>query len=140
MVVTTERFGELDVPEDRVLSFPDALPGFPEAYTFVLVNVPDSDVYFWIQSLDDPALAFLCAIPWEFFPDYAPEVPDDEQEMLGLTSEDDAMVLCLLTVQREDETITANLLGPLVINQQTRLGRQVVLYGDEYPVQAPLAS
>lgn len=123
-----------------MLSFPDALPGFPGSHGFVLVEVPDSEVYFWLQSVEDPALAFLCAIPWEFFPDYAPEVPDDDQEMLDLTSEEDAMVLCLLTVHREEETITANLLGPLVINQVTRVGRQVVLYGDEYPVQAPLAS
>lgn len=140
VLVTTDRFGDLDVSDDRVLSFPDALPGFPEARRFVLVNVTDSDVYFWLQSLDDPALAFLCAIPWGFFPDYAPEVPDDDQEMLELTREEDAMVLCLLTVHREENSITANLLGPVIVNMQSRVGRQVVLYSDEYPVQAPLAS
>jgi flagellar assembly factor FliW len=140
VVVPTERFGDLEITDDRVLSFPDALPGFAEAHRFVLVEVPDSDVYFWLQSVDDPALAFLCAIPWGFFPDYAPEVPDEDQEALALTREEDAMVLCMLTVHREEQSITANLLGPVVVNMQTRVGRQVVLYSDEYPVQAPLAS
>lgn len=140
VLVTTERFGDLDVSADRVLSFPDALPGFPEARRFVLVEVPDSEVYFWLQSADDPSLAFLCAIPWPFFPDYAPVVPDDDQEALDLTREEDAMVLCMLTVHREEKTITANLLGPVVVNMESRVGRQVVLHSDDYPVQAPLAS
>ena len=140
MRVTTDRFGELEVEEDRVLSFPDALPGFAEAHRFVLVDVKDNDVFFWLQSVDDPTLAFLCANPWPFYPDYAPEVPDDDQTALELESAEDAMVLCILTVHREENRITANLLGPIVVNQRTRVGRQVVLFGDQYPVQAPLVA
>ena len=140
MRVTTDRFGDLDVADDRVLSFPDALPGFADAHRFVLVDVKDNDVYFWLQSVDDPSLAFLCANPWPFYPDYAPEVPDDDQTALELESAEDAMVLCILTVHREENRITANLLGPIVVNQRTRVGRQVVLFGDQYPVQAPLVA
>ena len=141
MRVTTERFGDLDVAADRVLDFPDGLPGFAEAHGFVLVDVKDNEVFFWLQSTEDPALAFLCAIPWPFFPEYAPEVPDDDQSALELESAEDAMVLTILTVHREEgNLITANLLGPVVVNQRTRMGRQVVLFGDEYPVQAPLVA
>jgi flagellar assembly factor FliW len=136
----TDRFGELEVADDRVLAFPDALPGFAEAHRFVLVEVEDNEVFYWLQSADDPALAFLCANPWPFYPDYAPEVPDDDQSALELESAEDAMVLCILTVHREENYITANLLGPIVVNQRTRVGRQVVLFGDEYPVQAPLVA
>ena len=138
--VTTERFGDLDVAADRVLSFPDGLPGFADAHGFVLVDVKDNEVFFWLQSTEDPALAFLCAVPWPFFPEYAPEVPDDDQTALELETAEDAMVLTILTVHREDNLITANLLGPVVVNQRTRVGRQVVLFSDEYPVQAPLVA
>ena len=140
MRVTTERFGDLDVAADRVLSFPDGLPGFAEAHGFVLVDVKDNETFYWLQSTEDPALAFLCAIPWPFFPDYAPEVPDDDQTALELETAEDAMVLTILTVHREQNSITANLLGPVVVNQRTRVGRQVVLFSDEYPVQAPLVA
>ena len=138
--VTTDRFGDLDVDADRILTFPDALPGFADAHRFILVDVPDNEWFFWLQSADDPTLAFLCANPWPFFPDYAPVVPDDDQAALELETAEDAMVLTIVTVHREDSTITANLLGPVVVNQRTRVGRQVVLFSDEYPVQAPFAA
>lgn len=140
MRVTTERFGDLDVAADRVLTFPDALPGFTDAHRFVLVEVEGNEVFYWLQSVDDPSLAFLCAVPWSFFPDYEPLVPDDDQASLELEQAEDAMVLTILTVNREINEITANLLGPLVVNQKTRVGRQVVLIGDDYPVQALLSA
>ena len=140
MQVETERFGPLQVPEDRVLTFADGLPGFADARQFTLVDGRDEGVLYWLQSMEDPALAFLCAVPWVFFPDYAPELSDDDQEALGLEKADDAMVLSILSVHREQQSITANLLGPIVVNQLTRQGRQVVLTGDDYPVQAQLSA
>ena len=140
MRVPTERFGELEVADERVLDFPEGLPGFREARRFAMVEVPDNDVFFWLQSIDDPALAFLCTVPWPFFPDYEPELPETDQEALGLTEATDAMVLCLLTVRREEQEVTANLLGPLVVNQRTRTGRQVVLADSTWPLRAPLSA
>ena len=136
--VPTERFGDLDVDEEKILAFPDGLPGFPEARRFTLVPVPENDVFLWLQAVDDPALAFLCTVPWPFFPDYEPELPDVDEEALALADAGDAMVLCMLTVRREERTVTANLLGPVVINQRTRTGRQVVLADSQYPLRAPL--
>ena len=140
VLVATERFGELEVDDERVLDFPEGLPGFREARRFVMVEVPENDVFFWLQSLDDPSLAFLCTVPWPFFPDYEPELPETDQEALELTEASDAMVLCLLTVRREEQEVTANLLGPLVVNQRTRTGRQVVLADSTWPLRAPLSA
>jgi flagellar assembly factor FliW len=140
MRVATDRFGEIDVPEDRILHFGDGLPGFAHARNFTMVEVEGAKDFFWLQSLDDSSLAFLAAVPWPFFPDYEPEVPEADQEALGLEQAEDAMVLCLLTVHREQETVTANLLGPVIVNQRTRLGRQVVLADSNWPVRAPLAA
>jgi flagellar assembly factor FliW len=138
--VSTERFGELEVEDDRILTFPDGLPGFPQATKFALIDVHGNEAFLWLQSLEDPTLAFLSTVPWPFFPDYEPEVPDSEQELLGLTDAGDAMVLCLLTIRREEGEVTANLLGPLVVNQRTRVGRQVVLADSDYPLRAPLVA
>ena len=140
MRVQTERFGELEIEDERVLTFPEGLPGFPAATRFALIEVADNDAFLWLQSVEDPALAFLSAVPWSFFPDYAPEVPDAQQELLDLTDANDALVLCLLTVRREEREVTANLLGPLVVNKHTRIGRQVVLADSDYPLRAPLVA
>ena len=140
MRVSTERFGDLDVEDDRILTFPEGLPGFPGATKFALIDVHGNEAFLWLQSLEDPSLAFLSTVPWPFFPDYEPEVPDSEQQLLELTDASDAMVLCLLTIRREEGEVTANLLGPLVVNQRTRIGRQVVLADSDYPLRAPLVA
>jgi flagellar assembly factor FliW len=153
--IESEKLGELEVDEATVLTFPQGLLGFGDARRFALVDTHDSGLYFWLQSLDDPGLAFLTAVPWPFFPDYEFELPDADRDALGIIepSDDaendrdgsDTMVLCLLTIDRdahdgEARDITANLLGPLVINTAARLGRQVVLADGGLTTRAPLTA
>jgi flagellar assembly factor FliW len=140
MLVASDRFGAVEVGDDRVLNFPDGILGFPDAHKFALIDSQDSGVYFWLQAIDDPSLAFLAVVPWAFFPDYQIDLPTTEEESLSLGSETDVLVLCLLTVLRDENLITANLLGPLVINTSGQVGRQVVLADSGYPVRAPLAA
>jgi flagellar assembly factor FliW len=138
--VNSSKLGELDIDEDTVITFPNGLLGFLDARRFALIASHDSELYFWLQSIDDPSLAFLTASPWPFFPDYEPMLTDDDREALQLEDPNDATVLCLLTVDRASEDITVNLLGPLVINTATRSGRQVVLVDSTYPTRASLRS
>ena len=139
MLVASTRLGDLDIDETTVLDFPDGLLGFGESRRFALVDTHDTGVYFWLQSLDDSGLAFLTVAPWAFFPDYEPVLPEADRLALGLEDVSDALVLCLLTVDRASTTITANLLGPLVINGATKVGRQVVLTDSGHSTRAPLA-
>lgn len=138
MLIESEQLGTVEIDESKILSFPDGLLGFPDVTRFALVDAGDDGTYFWLQSIDDPHLAFLAAVPWAFFPDYEPELSDSDQEALALTDARDAMVLCLLTIT--DDAVTANLLGPLVVNALTRTGRQTVLGDSDYPTRAPLAA
>jgi flagellar assembly factor FliW len=139
VLVRSDRLGDLEVDEDKLLRFPDGLLGFPTATTFVMVAVDETEAYQWLQSVDDPALSFLCVIPWHFFPDYEPEVDPVTQQDLGLDDASDAIVLCFVTIrENEPTTVTANLLGPLVVNTLTRVGRQVVLAESGYPARAAL--
>jgi flagellar assembly factor FliW len=139
VLVRSERLGDLDVADDKVLTFPDGLVGFPGDTRFVMVEVADGDSYRWLQSTDDPALSFLTVIPWPFFPDYEPEVDDQTSHELGLREASEAIVLCVVTVRENSpDPVTANLLGPLVINSVSRVGRQVVLAESSYPARAAL--
>lgn len=49
------------------------------------------------------------------------------------------LVLVLLAVHGEPPVLTANLAGPIVIDPNERVGRQIVLEGDEFPLRAPLS-
>ncbi len=130
LVVSTDRFGDLTVDPDDVIDFPDGLVGFAMVTQVIAVPVNDDGLFWWLQAVDDPGLAFLAVVPWAFFADYEPEVPADVQAQLTLEEADDALVYCLVTIHDDPRRFTANLLGPVIVNRRRRLGRQVVLDAD----------
>jgi flagellar assembly factor FliW len=138
VIIRSDRFGELEIEPDRVIEFADGLLGFPDSKRFAMLEANESGLYFWLQSVDDPSLAFLSVIPWEFFADYAVDLSDDVERTLGVQAESDVLVLSLVTVQPENRQLTANLLGPLVINVVARRGCQLVLADSGFSVRAPL--
>ena len=142
MLVESTRFGSFEVQDDRTLRFQENLRGFPDSTTFVVVEVEDSP-YVWLQSADEPMVAFLATSPFAFFPSYDLELGDDEQRSLGVEDASQVEVLTLLTVHRvndEPQSITANLLGPIVINIQSREARQLVLDDTNYSTREPLVA
>jgi len=84
VIVTSTRFGTLDIPDERAIDFGPGLLGFPESQRYVLVEIEDDDDYFWIQSVEIDDVSFLCIRPWDFFPDYELDVSDDVQEQIEL--------------------------------------------------------
>ena len=143
VLVTSSRLGELELTEDSVVQFPQGLLGFEDFHGYALIDHDGAGVYWWLQSLDDRELAFLAVVPWSFFPDYEPEIDAEAEAALGLEEPADALVLCLVAVRdgadgSESPSISANLLGPVVVNQRTRVGAQVVLHDGSWPVRADL--
>lgn len=119
------------------MHFATGLPGFPDVHRFVLVPWGEQDSPFSILRALDGELEFLVVPPAAFFPEYEPEIDDDNAAELGLGTADDAIVLVIVTVPERVHDATANLLGPLVINRHTRQGRQVVL-SEQWSTRQPL--
>lgn len=136
MLMESERLGALEIDESSIIDLPDGLLGFDERRRFVLIPADEIGAYSWLHALDDPGLAFLVVVPAFFFPDYAPDLPDEEVEALGLTDPASAQVLCIVSIS--DDLVTANLLGPVVLNVETKMARQVVLVDQGFSVRTPL--
>ncbi|MGB5760578.1 MAG: flagellar assembly protein FliW [Acidimicrobiales bacterium] len=142
MQVRSSRFGDFEVDAGRALTFAQSLLGFPESTTYVVVEVEETP-YIWLQSVDEPDVAFLATSPFLFFPDYDLELGDEEQRTLDIDDVSKVEVLTLLTVHRAGETpetITANLLGPIVVNTESRLALQLVLDNPGYSTRVPLVA
>ncbi len=76
--------------------------------------------------------------PFLIVPDYHPDIPEADVEFLNLHDAQEAMVLNIVTVHKEGHA-TMNLKGPVVINRNTGIGKQVVISnGANYSVQHPL--
>lgn len=141
MDVPSTRFGSLEIQEDSVVDLGPGLLGFADARRFAIVDVEGDDTYVWLQSIEHSELAFLATQPWSFFPNYELDVPDETLEEIGLAEPGDSLVLVLLTTHHDGDElleVTANLLGPVVVNTQTLKGRQIVLAGDVYGTREPL--
>lgn len=140
MMIETTRFGRIPIDENHVITFPEGLPGFEGCRRFTLVPHPSSDgtqdsPFEWLQSIEDGSLAFLAMDPRLVFPQYDPHLPSGELQSLALerADRDGARLYALLTVPKGDPCgITANLMAPVVVNAQARLGKQIVASGDCY--------
>lgn len=130
--IPTERFGEIQVPENEILHFPEGLLGFADRKKYVIVQEAAYAPFLWLQSAEDPHLCFVVVDPLTFSPNYRVEIKQTEIQSLGLDNFDDARVLVIVVVRENPEDITANLQGPLVINPEKGIGKQVVLLTDRY--------
>jgi flagellar assembly factor FliW len=126
-------------PDDKLLQFPDGIPGFPGCRSFLLTDLAEGSAFQLLQSVEEPDVAMIVAVPWTFFPDYAPELSEEDQRELEVSDPDDAVVFCPVTLEGEQDTVYFNLLGPFVVNARTRRGRQIVLDDPDLPLRAPVA-
>ncbi len=125
MDVETTRFGAVSVEENRLITFPAGLLGFAAYKTYALLQPNETGAFYWLQSLEAPELAFVVTDPAQWVRDYQVPVRREQMDQLGVESLDDAQVFVI--VNKYDQSLTANLQGPLVINVANRRGMQLVL-------------
>jgi flagellar assembly factor FliW len=140
MRVDTSRFGEMDVPEEAILTFADGLYGFPGVRDCCLLPYRTGSVLRWLQCLNDPGIAFLTVEPHAFFPDYDIDLAEADAAGLELESAADAAVVTLVTVLHDGRAMATNLAAPIVINTATRRAKQVILDDDRYVTRHVLAT
>jgi len=136
MEIETTRFGQMTVDDDRVISLPKGLLGFPNHTRFALIQTGQENYFFWLQSVDEPNLAFVVTDPSIFFKDY--EVPVREETATDIELTDPQALQVFVICNKVDEWLTGNLLGPIVVNAQNRLAQQVVLTEKKWTTRQPL--
>lgn len=140
MLVKTNFLGveeTIEVSEEQIFAFEPSLGGFESLRRYALIPEADSPVE-WLQSIDDPDVAFALLEPFLFQPDYAFELDDADSEALGMVEAQDALVRCILTLHEDPSKITANMVAPLVLCRRTHLARQVIVEDSHYPLRFPL--
>jgi len=133
--IETREFGQIEIKDDDIIEFPKGLPGFPEEDEFVLLPLNDQSPFIIMQSVNEPGLAFVTVEPSTILDGYDFELADSTQDMLQLESHEDVGVLLIATIKGDIDDITVNLAAPVVFNINERLGRQIILDDDNYPVK-----
>lgn len=141
--VQTKAYGLLDVDERQILHFPFGLLGFGKFKDYALIDAPQKP-FFVLQSLDISELAFILLDPYLFRPDYSVDVDDELLISIGIEKPEDALVLSIVTLPGDGSPISANLMGPLVVDRASRRGVQAVMtdprWQTKHDVMAELAA
>lgn len=132
MKVKTTRFGEIDVPDDTLITFPEGVIGFKEARGFVIFDCGDQGLFKWLQSTEIPELAFVICEAHLIVPQYQVIIGLKEKDLLQLEEPEDAAVCLILVIPEDPQETTGNLLGPIVMNSKSRIGMQMVLVNPDY--------
>jgi len=135
----SKAWGRVTVAENHIVTFPAGLAGFPTERRFALLNNHPESGFHCLQCLDNPTVAFLLADPALLAPDYHPKNGAGALKELKAQSLEELLILVTLTIPPgRPQEMTANLMSPLLINPQSRVGKQVVLdkphYSHQYPV------
>lgn len=128
----------LPEPVTCELRLPMGILGFEQMKNYLLIANPEEQPFRWLQVKDNGSLAFVVIDPFLIVHDYHPDIPQADVEFLGLSRPDEAALLNIVTLHGSSHA-TVNLKGPVVINRNTGIGKQVILANAaEYSVQHPL--
>ncbi len=136
MEIQTTRFGVMSIEDERLMTFPNGLLGFPSHTRFALIQTGSENYFFWLQSVDDPHLAFVVTDPSTFFKNYEVPIRDELHQELQVT--DPAFLQIFVICNKVGDWLTGNLLGPIVVNASNRLAQQLVLTEKKWTTRQPL--
>lgn len=138
LYLESTRFGSIEVPDAICITFPQGMIGFPQHTDYVLLKQREDSVFMWLHSTTDPSLAFPVVLPWAFHWEYEVKLSDEDLESVQVKNASQISILCVVNVGRDVRKGTINLFSPVVINNDTKLAKQVINTADGYSTRDPL--
>jgi len=130
--ITSRPFGDITIDEELIISFPEGLFGFDDVKSYILLEEENSPMR-WLQSVEQQDLAFVMLRILEFMDEYDLAVPMSDLEALGVMEPSTLDVYAIITIPPSNPSdMTANLMGPVMINPKLKIGRQVISLSDKY--------
>jgi len=141
MRVTTRLFGEIEIADEKIITFPNGIIGFADMTKFTLIYDEEQGSTAgirWLQSLDEPGFAMPVMDPLTVKEDYNPEVDDELLKNIGKVTADNILVLVTVTVPSDLTKMSVNLQGPIIINVDECKACQVIVDTEGCPVKYPI--
>ncbi len=134
MLLKTRLFGEIKVNDEEVIHFTKPILGFDDCRQYLLMENESIFPTFWLQSINDPDLAFPVVSPFSVDENYSINLQALDLEDIRLKSVDDALVLTLMVVPQTMSSIRTNLRAPIIYNPEKKVAKQLILYDEKYPI------
>lgn len=137
-IIKNRQMGSIKVDPSKVITFPEGVLGFEDIREYVIIDFEDHEPFQWLVALDDPEVQFPIISPLLVKEDYSPSLARETVSQIGDFSDEDLLLYAIVTIRPGAIKVTADLKGPIIINQKTRLGKQIILDSDEYPLDHPV--
>ena len=137
MELITKARGKITVSEDHLITIPEGLFGFEQYTKYALVD-SDYEPFLWLQSCENPNLAFLIVDPFLICNEYETDIDDASLNKIGITKPEDIIIMTIVTVPQDGSTITANFQGPLVINKKNHKCMQAILSDNRWSTKVDI--
>ena len=141
MKIKTTRFGIITIEEEKIITMLFGMLGFSDEKRFVILQHKEDSPFFWYQSVDDPMLAFVIMSPFLFKPDYNVDVENVLKEMPWNEEEkrNNLELYVVVNIPKgAPDKMTANLIGPILINNKIHQAVQMVISDSPYTHKFPL--
>ncbi len=136
--LSTEKFGNLRIEKENVITFENGILGFEDLRQFIIIDIEECLPFEWLVSIKDPLIAFPILNPMPFFTDYHPLKSIGDLSSLGIKDTKTAEIFCTVTLGNSPSDVTINLKGPIIINMKNKRGKQYALTEDYYSLHHPL--
>ncbi len=139
VVIQTTRFGQIELNENEALNFPEGLLGFNQLRKFILIDDPHDDIFAWLQSCENGAIAFPVLEPELFAENYKVSLAKMDLDQLNMKSlQEGSSIFCIVTIPDDPTLMTANMKAPIVINIEQKTARQCVLQDNQLAIREPI--
>ncbi|MEA4921195.1 MAG: flagellar assembly protein FliW [Clostridiaceae bacterium] len=135
MVIETKDYGLVHIDPEDIVTFPDGLYAFEETKQFVLLNTGSKAGIMQLQAVDSIEPRFILLDPCMFLEAYNPIMPEGVALKLGDIDGKSLSFFVIAVIPENIAVATVNLKSPVVINFKEKLGAQVILENEEYPVR-----
>jgi len=125
MTIQSKPYGQIEISDRQVITFPVGIFGFENLHKYALLDTGQPPFY-WLQSLDETAIAFIIMNPYVFRPDYVLDVSGEDLDAIDYETDEDILVFAIVTIPEEESRMSANLQGPVIINRVRQLGHQAI--------------
>jgi flagellar assembly factor FliW len=138
----TKYFGDVDYADEALIDFVRGPAGFEEETKFLILSYPHQYPLVFVQSITSPNLCFVALPVLAVNPKYRLQMEGADAAVLGVPEQPTVgtQVLCLALVTGHEQTPTANLLAPIVVNLKSRRAMQCIHADGWYSHQHPLLS
>ena len=139
MILDTVKFGQIEIEEDRIFEFELPIIGFDELKKFIILDPSKDNLFKWLQSVEEPGLAFPIISVSALDYDYSIDLSDSVVSSLEITNPESLLVMNVTSIPQDNPRgTTINLLAPIIFNLDNHKAGQVVLSGSGYDISFPM--